>query len=440
MSQNIHEHWFNDEWKEFKETSLITPENYEKDVANFKKYSKRASGRTLRLQVSKPLSHVGQLGDMVQGKEPMDFYFRSGAGVLDALADRLAFAEAGYLEEKGVNPLEHIAATTTPAGMAAIYAVAMELVRHIKFEERKGKRFLQGKTVYTHTNNVLTDRMKEMGLEEAVKVDTTDPLNLRYALQFYQSKLHKTEIVGIIYEPVTNPLIEYTDTRAIYQIAKEYGIPIIVDNTFLTPYLQQPFRMGADVIVHSMTKYLNGEGDMLGGAVIGSKEFIKSMREWQTTTGCVIQSPTLALSLFDRLGMLSERMEIHVQDAKLFADYLKNSKYVETVNYPDLEENTRDGSPGAVISFVMAGKDAGEKIRREAALMQYLIDNSRETGILYQVSLGDREHLMIGETTLGFGKSENLPAGLVRFAVGREPEANEVISFLKKAFECVYKN
>lgn len=435
MSQNIHEHWFNDEWKEFKETSLITPENYEKDVANFKKYSKRASGRTLRLQVSKPLSHVGQLGDMILGKEPKDFYFRLGSGVTDALAERLVLTEAGYLEEKGVNPLEHIAATTTPAGMAAIYAVAMELARNMSFEKRKGRRFLQGKTVYTHTNNVLTDRMKEMGLEAAIKVDTTKPEDVESALRY-----NRGQIIGIFYEPVTNPLIEYTNTRAIHQIAKEYGVLVIVDNTFLTPYLQQPFRMGADIIIHSMTKYMNGEGDMLGGAVIGPQEFIKSMREWQTTTGCVIQSPTLALSLFDRLGMLSERMEIHVQDAKLFADYLKNSKYVEKVNYPDLGENTRDGSPGAVISFVMAGKDADEKIRREAALMQYLIDNSRETGILYQVSLGDREHLMIGETTLGFGKSENLPAGLVRFAVGREPEAKEVISFLEKAFEHVYSN
>lgn len=427
----MHELWFNDKWKEFKETTLLTPENYEENIARFRRYSKRASGRVLRLEVSKPLSRVGQLGDMVQGKEQKDFYFRSGAGVLDALAEKLVMAEAGYLLEKEVNPLEHIAATTTPAGMAAIYAVAMELVRHMPIKERKGKRFLQGKTVYTHTNNVLGERMQEMGLEAAIKIDTTLPENVESALRENREK-----IIGIFYEPVTNPLIEYTDTRVIHQIAKEYCIPVIVDNTFLTPYLQQPFRMGADIIVHSMTKYMNGEGDMLGGAVIGSKEFIDSLRGWQTTTGCVIQSPSLALLLHDRLAMLSERMKIHVENAEKIADYLKDSKYVQSVYHPNLRRNTRGGSPGAVISFIMAGEDADEQTRREAALMQYFIDNPGT--ILYQVSLGDREHLMIGETTLGTGKSE-LPAGLVRFAVGREPKASEVIEFLKKAFEHVYK-
>ena len=314
----MHEHWFND-WREFKETRLLTPENYEENIARFKRYSKRATGRALRLQVSKPLSRVGQLGDMAQGKEPKDFYFRSGADVLDALAEKLVMVEAGYLlgegiNPKGINPLEHIAATTTSAGMAAIYAVAMELVRHMPIKERKGKRFLQGKTVYTHTNNVLGERMQEMGLEAAIKIDTTQPENVESAL-----RENRGSIVGIFYEPVTNPLIGYTDTRAIHQIAKEYGIPIIVDNTFLTPYLQQPFRMGTDIVVHSMTKYMNGEGDMLGGAVIGPKEFIKSLRGWQTTTGCVIQSPSLALSLFDRVARLSERMEIHVENAEQIA-------------------------------------------------------------------------------------------------------------------------
>ncbi|HLC67054.1 MAG TPA: PLP-dependent transferase, partial [Candidatus Nanoarchaeia archaeon] len=252
----------------------------------------------------------------------------------------------------------------------------------------------------------------------------------------------KGKTVALVYESATNPLIDYTDTRAIARIAHEFGVPVIVDNTFLTPYLQQPMRMGADIVVHSMTKYMSGRGDMLAGAAVGPRTLVHATRHFQEVTGAVFQTPELMGRAYERLRTLGPRMELHVRNAATLADFLRTMRacaYVSEVKYPTLGKATRHGSPGAVMCFVMAGQDDNERQRRGAGLMQYVLDHGGDT-IHHMVSLGDGEHLLFGETTNGLLKDPSFPAGLVRFAVGRTPDADRVKDFFGKAFEHVYRS
>jgi cystathionine beta-lyase/cystathionine gamma-synthase len=305
--------------------------------------------------------------------------------------------------------------------MSAITSVAMELVRGIPIEARKGLRFIQGKTVYFNTNAVLSERMQEMGLDPAVKVDTTKVEEVKQAL-----KENKGKIVAIFYETVTNPLLEFTNTREITRLARECGVPVIIDNTFLTPYLQQPLRLGADIVIHSMTKYISGYGDMLGGAVIGPTGFIDSLRGVQPDRGSVLQSTDAAKTLYERLGKLHERMELHLRNAKEIARYLTTVKQVEEIIYPALgKEDARHGSPGAVISYRLQGKDDEERRRYVRAMLRQVL--AKPGPLTYKASLGEEGHL-IEEQADGFG------AGLMRLAVGRMPSAEEVIQYLKEVF------
>lgn len=447
----MHEHWL-PEWREA-QREFLTPNNYdlttpESAVVTLLNERMRAAERrddpfpsTPRGQISFNLPEVGHIGRVARGEAEGEFYGRAGFKERKVLEQMLLALEAGYAQVPAVDVLdkglggaplapELLDAAVFPSGMSAIDTVARELVRHIPPKSREDKRVIRGNTVYTHSKNVFDDRMREYGFAPAiVLVDTTDPQNVLDVL-----KRHKGQIVALFYEPVTNPLIQYTDTRAVAEIADAYGVPVVVDNTFLTPYLQQPFRMGADIVIHSMTKYLNGHGDMLGGAVIGPRAFMKKLKELQVQSGAVIQGPDSAHVLSMHLLTFPARMAQHVANAAECATFLRDHPAVAEVYSPYLGTATRNGSAGGVVTFKLAGATEEERTRRETALMQYLIDHNHKP-VAYAVSLGEERHLMIGETTLGLPSSYE--PGTVRFAVGRTPTAEEAIPFLKGALDSV---
>lgn len=383
--------------------------------------------------VATPFRRVAELGDIEAGQLGQ-WYNRFGSLAEFALCQLLVQLEAGYLTEKGINPLDHLAATVFPSGMGAIDTVARHLVRQIPITQRQGKRVLHGETVYFNTNDVFGPRMEEMGLEAALRVDTRDVQELRTTLQ------QNPKVIAVYFEPVTNPLIQYTNTREVSEVAREHNVPVIVDNTFLTPYLQQPLRMGADIVIHSLTKYMNGHGDLTAGVVIGPKELIKAIRNLQTESGMVISSAETALTLYNRVSELPKRMEQHLTNAREIADFLKSpecEKYVQEVYFPKLsQEDTRYGLPGAVISFTPKGNTPEQRQQKEAELMQYVIEHPGS--LVHKVSLGEQSHLFFGETTFGYGAG-TLPPGVVRLAVGRE-SVEGAIQHLKAALQHVYKD
>ncbi len=417
--------WFNKAWEQFKEQYLISEEPCD-SVEAFSKRISRDQTTFDTSRINPALGRGGELYDIIEGKSQGHFYERVGSAAKDALAHRLVLAEAGYLEEQGLNPQDHIGATTFPSGMSAITNVAEALVMLIPKEDRGGLKFLQGNNVYVHTDPLLGEVIpQKMGIESALKVDTTNIDEVRAALEENNGK-----IIAIYYEPITNPLLEHTDTREIYKLAKEHNVPIVTDNTFLTPFLYQPLRDGADIIIHSMTKYMNGEGDALGGAVIGPVDFIKSLKRLQEVTGAVLPNSQLAQLFYDRIPNLPDNMKRHIDNAIVIYDFLSQHPNVDSATYiPEELPHTRGCVPGAVLNFTLKGSNDEERLANVVALEDYIIANP---GVIEnRVSLGERDHLLIGERYYS--------PGFVRFAVGREPGAMKVIRYLNKAFDHVYQ-
>ncbi len=424
--------FFGADWQRAKE--LLATKQSSDDIGPLKVSLARGPDLGLPSRTSFNMDGEGYLGQVLEGSRDGYFYARAGTPQERVLCDRLVEAEAGYFADEG-DPFDFIDATVFPSGMAAIYGVAKALARNIEHSNREhiDLFFMRGKTVFVNTEAVFDEVIpQETCINKALAVDTT---NLAEVYKALQERGRQT--IALFYEGVTNPLIEVTDTRKVARMAQEHGIPVIVDNTFLTPYLQQPFRMGADIVIHSMTKYISGHGDVLGGAVIGPKDFIRHLRAWQTVTGSVIDQ-TVAETLYHRLADLPQRMRDHTNNAYgLVTRFLQDSPHVDTVHYPDLGDLSRDGLAGGVVTFELAGKTAKEKLAREKEFIAR-VESDVRSPISYQVSLGDERYLMIGESTLGI--PSDYPPGTIRLAVGRIPDHTVVAKFLQETFEAMYNS
>jgi methionine-gamma-lyase len=428
---------FEENWNPFKGEYLVTSASFDER----KQFEQRIiAGESLPLEqrVAFPFTEVGQLGRILDGEQGQ-FYARAGSLAETALRRRLVEAEAGYLREKAINPHEYVAASVFPSGMNAIATILENVVERIPRIVRGGMRFVCGKTLYHNTKNVFSMIERKYNIAKTAVVDTTNLAEVKRVLRESQGN-----IIAIFYETVTNPLIEYTDTRAIYNLVHYQNIPIIVDNTFLTPYLQQPMRMGADIVIHSMTKYCSGAGNYLAGAAIGPKKFIEDIRDMQIDSGNVFQSPEIAQFFYSQLLLLPERMEQHVRNAREIAAALQGTRMqkhkIERVFYPTIQD-TRYYSAGGVLSFMLKGKDDKEKRYREARLMQFCIGRSYPYDrIIYAVGFGDKQYRIFGESTWGdvHGIDEQNTAGLIRLATGILP-TRHVIDFLRDALNNAYQ-
>ena len=169
-----------------------------------------------------------------------------------------------------------------------------------------------------------------------------------------------SEVKGVIAESPTNPLLEVTDLAAVAKIAKAHNALTIVDNTFLTPYLQRPISLGADIVLHSATKYLGGHSDLIAGlAVVNTPELAERLHYIQNATGGVLP-PHDSWLLVRSIKTLGIRMDRHVENARYVVEYLRSHPAVERVYYPDNEINAKQADgPGAMIAFVLQdGYDA----------------------------------------------------------------------------------
>ncbi len=227
------------------------------------------------------------------------------------------------------------------SGMAAITAVLSLF--------QSGDRVIISRNVYGGTFRVLDKIFRNFGIEYSFE-DTTNLNGLRQKLT--------QDVKAILVESPANPLLTVTDIAGVAQIAKEKGILIIVDNTFMTPYLQRPLELGADIVVHSATKYLGGHSDLIAGlVVVNSQELEERIEFIQNATGGIL-APFDSFLLIRGIKTLGVRMDRHVENALKVAKYLQNHEAVKQVYYPGLEgaqgyeinqKQAKNG--GAMISF-----------------------------------------------------------------------------------------
>lgn len=231
------------------------------------------------------------------------------------------------------------------SGCAAETAIAMCL--------EAGDHVVCSDDVYGGTFRLFDKVFRRFGLTFSY-VDMTVAENVRSAIT------ERTKLVWV--ETPTNPMLKLADIAAIAAIGKDKGVAIVVDNTFATPYLQQPLALGATMVVHSTTKYLGGHSDVLGGAVLTSDdEWYKRLAFVQNATGGV-PSPMDSFLVLRSTKTLHVRMQRHVENAMVIADLLSRHPQVEKVNYPGLESHPQHAlmkrqmrGPGGMISFVVRG-------------------------------------------------------------------------------------
>ncbi|WP_295081348.1 aminotransferase class I/II-fold pyridoxal phosphate-dependent enzyme [Ruminococcus sp.] len=256
-------------------------------------------------------------------------YSRTGNPTREALEALIRDLEGGY------------AGFAFGSGMAALTAVLSLL--------HSGDRVLISSNVYGGTFRLLSKVFDHFDFTYTI-ADTEHP-------EVFENQI-TDDVKAVIIESPANPLMTITDIRAIAEVSHRHGLLVIVDNTFMTPYLQKPLELGADIVVHSATKYLGGHSDVVSGlAVVNSKELAEKIAFIQNSTGGVL-GPFDSFLLIRGIKTLAVRMDRHVENAEKAAEYLSAHKAVKNVYYPGLksdkgyETNRRQAkNGGAMISF-----------------------------------------------------------------------------------------
>lgn len=260
-------------------------------------------------------------------------YSRAGNPTRDALEGCLAALEGA---KHGV---------AFGSGCAATTAVLLTL--------KSGDHVLVGDDVYGGTFRIFDKVMKQFGVE-ATFLDMSDPARVREAIR------PTTRLVWL--ETPSNPMLKIFDIAAIAEIAKKAGIPLAVDNTFATPVLQRPLELGATLVVHSTTKYLNGHSDVVGGAVMTSDDALAERLVFLQKSVGGVPSPFDCYMVLRGLKTLAVRMQRHVETAKGLVAWLDGHEQVRKVFYPGLASHPGHAvaarqmrGPGGMISFELAG-------------------------------------------------------------------------------------
>ena len=283
---------------------------------------------------------------------------------------------------------------------------------------------------------VLRETLTKFGVKVTF-VDTSDLAAVEKAVT------DKTKL--LYFETPTNPTMKITDIAAISELAHKHNIQVVVDNTFAPPPVQFPLSLGADIVLHSVTKYLNGHGDVIGGAVIGKAEVIKLISTTAVTKLCgSAVSPFNAFLTLRGLQTLELRMARHCENALAVAKYLESNPHVKAVYYPGLENSPQyelakkqmNGMYGGIMSFELKdninGMDSLEAARK-------MINQLKIASIA--VSLGDPGTLIqhpASMTHANMPEQDRLNAGItngmIRLSVGLE-NVEDIISDFKQAFE-----
>ncbi|MDE1921094.1 MAG: PLP-dependent transferase [Candidatus Omnitrophica bacterium] len=244
------------------------------------------------------------------GKNKGYDYTRSGNPTRAALEANIAAMEGG------------VDCSVTATGMAAITAVMFFL--------KAGDHIITGDDIYGGTFRLFNAVLKPMGYEFSF-------LNMRDIKAVKAAVKKNTKMIWI--ETPSNPLLNIVDMEAVVGLAKKAGCLSVVDNTFLSPYFQSPFEFGADMVVHSTTKYLNGHSDVVGGAIVYSRQELQERGRYLVNALGVSQSPYDAWLVLRGVKTLPQRMEAHQANALKIAQFLEGHKNVKKVYYPGLKSH-----------------------------------------------------------------------------------------------------
>ena len=285
------------------------------------------------------------------------------------------------LEEK-LSALEQAEASIAFAsGMAATTAVLLQFLS-------SGDHLVISSTNYPGTAEFARESLPRFGVE-VTPVDTREPGNIQTAL--------RSETKMIWLETPSNPLLRIADIAAVAEIARQQGALLVVDSTFATPIATRPLEIGADLVVHSLTKYIGGHGDAMGGSVSGSQALISKLRgEALTHFGGVI-SPFNAWLIMRGMATLPMRMRGHAENALVVARFLENHARVETVIYPGLESHPQHALAKRqmdIFSGMLAFRVAGEKrvarrMMSDLEVIHYAVSLGHHRSLIYLMQTGD---------------------------------------------------
>ncbi len=328
------------------------------------------------------------------GEEPGNIYSRFTNPTVTMFEERLAALEGA----------EQCVATSS--GMSAILACCMGLLK-------AGDHVVASQSLFGATVNLFNNILKRFGVETTY-VSATDVAQWKAAV--------RPETKLFFLETPSNPLTEISDIAAISAVAKECGVLLAVDNCFCTPILQRPLELGADIVIHSATKYLDGQGRVLGGAVLGDKKKIEGVYQFLRTAGPTM-SAFNAWVVLKGLETLKLRMDAHSQSALLLAHWLERQPNVERVFYPGLPSHPQhalamkqQATGGGIVSFEVKGGRAGA---------WRMVDNTRLISIT--ANLGDAKTTITHPASTTHARispearaSAGITDGLLRVAVGLE--------------------
>lgn len=411
--------------------------------------------------------HAGQEPDPTTGAmavpiyQTTSFVFQS----TEHAANLFSLKEEGHIYSRMSNPTQdvlekRIAALEGGVGALALASGQAAVAYAILNIAKAGDEIVSSSTLYGGTFNLFSTTLKRFGIDVKF-VDPKDPANFKNAITSRTRAIYG-EIIG-------NPKIDILDLEEVARIAHDAGIPFIVDNTFATPYLCRPFEFGADIVVHSATKFIGGHGTTLGGLIVDSGKFdwtngnFPELAEpdpayhgvsFTETFGnaayiakvrCMLLrdlgaciSPFNAFLLLQGLETLHLRMQRHVENAKKAAEFLKNHPKVAWVNYPSLPDSPyyplaqkyMPKGAGAIFTFgLKGGYEAGKKFIESVKLFSHL------------ANVGDAKSLVIhpaSTTHQQLSPEEQIAAGvtpdMIRVSIGIE-DIDDILKDLERGLD-----
>lgn len=355
--------------------------------------------------------------EIFEGKQSGHVYGRFGNPTVDAVAEKIA-----AMEVHGSNMEAH--GILMSSGMSAISTLLLAVLK-------SGDKVLTQGNLYGGTMELLTRVMAPMGIQ-------TIMVNLKDTEAVEQLLKEESSIRIIYFETPANPTMACVDMEAIAGLAQKYDCITVADNTFCTPYLQQPFKFGADFIVHSTTKFLNGHGNSIGGILIGKDlEFMRT-RVWQTMKLAGTNSnPFDAWLIHNGLKTLELRMQRHCENAQIIAEYLEKHPKVDRVNYNGLPSH-----PDHEI--------AQKQMRAFGGILSFELKEGLKAGINFMShiqfctlapTLGDVDTLILHPASMSHVNipkelrlQNDITDGLVRLSVGIE-NVQDIIGDLDQALQ-----
>ena len=383
-------------------------------------------------------------------------------------AGRFGLTEGGNIYTRLMNPTssvfeERIAALEGGAAALATASGAAAITYAVQNIARAGDHIVSATNLYGGTYNLFANTLRDQGLDVTF-VDPSQPENFEAAIRD-NTKLIYAETLG-------NPNSDVIDLRAVADIAHRHGIPLIVDNTFATPYYLRPIEYGADIVVHSATKFIGGHGTVMGGVVVDSGKFdwtqndkfpgitqpnssyhgvvfskacgnlayiLKLRTTLMRDQGATI-SPFNSFLLLQGLETLSLRLERHVANALKVVDFLKNHPQVERVNHPSLAQGRAKelydkyfpNGAASIFTFEIKGDSEKAKKFTESLELFSLLANVADVKSLV-IHPASTTHSQLSESEL---LASGIKPNTIRLSIGTE-HIDDIIADLERGFEAV---